>query len=185
MMSVGIHVTFGKFRTIHLGYLTKPKEFELMCPTNPIGTVDVLLGLHHGQASSNSPVLNHALRPRVGIMNNGTRKGGEPETMMSVHTIPGFEDLWQLHFSLLGGQEYTQPGLFIANLPDEPPAAIPTRPWLRRCPAPPRRPRQRTTDRRSGSSSQHSRTARSPSQTRATSSARRTRRKRGQISRRR
>jgi competence protein ComEC len=128
MMSVGIHVTFGKFRTIHLGDLTKPKEFELMCPTNPIGTVDVLLGLHHGQASSNSPVLNHALRPRVGIMNNGTRKGGEPETMMSVRTIPGFEDLWQLHFSLLSGQEYTQPGLFIANLPDDPPSAIPIAP---------------------------------------------------------
>ena len=119
MMSVGIHVTFGKFRTIHLGDLTKPKEFELMCPNNPIGTVDVLLGLHHGQASSNSPVLVHALRPRVGIMNNGTRKGGEPETMMTVHTSPGFEDLWQMHFSLLSGQEYTQPGLFIANLTDE------------------------------------------------------------------
>ena len=61
-LSVGIHITFGKFRTMHLGDLTKPKEFELMCPNNPIGTVDVLLGLHHGQSSSNSPVLMHALR---------------------------------------------------------------------------------------------------------------------------
>src|SRR6266446_3623986 len=47
-MSVGTHVTFGKFRTIHLGDLTKNKEFELMCPNNRIGAVDVLLGLHHG-----------------------------------------------------------------------------------------------------------------------------------------
>src|SRR5918996_2476813 len=51
-MSVGVHVTFGRFRTIHLGDLTKNKEFELMCPNNRLGTVDVLLGLHHGQASS-------------------------------------------------------------------------------------------------------------------------------------
>jgi competence protein ComEC len=33
-MSVGTYVTFGKFRTIHLGDLTKNKEFELMCPNN-------------------------------------------------------------------------------------------------------------------------------------------------------
>src|SRR6059036_588519 len=39
-MSVGTLVTFGRFRTIHLGDLTKNKEFELMCPNNRIGTVD-------------------------------------------------------------------------------------------------------------------------------------------------
>src|SRR5262249_10163744 len=95
--SVGGFLTFGRFWTIHLGDITKNKEFELMCPNNRLGTVDVLLGLHHGQASSNSPVLVHALRPRVAIMNNGTRKGGEPEVMQTVHSSPGLEDLWQLH----------------------------------------------------------------------------------------
>jgi beta-lactamase superfamily II metal-dependent hydrolase len=52
-MSVGTLVTFGRFRTIHLGDLTKNKEFELMCPNNRIGSGDVLLGLHHGQDTSN------------------------------------------------------------------------------------------------------------------------------------
>jgi hypothetical protein len=61
-------------------------------------------------------------------MNNGTRKGGEPFTMMSIHTSPGFEDLWQLHFSLLSGQEYTTPGMFIANGVDEPEATMPIAP---------------------------------------------------------
>jgi competence protein ComEC len=126
--SVGIVMAFGKFRTIHLGDLTKNKEFELMCPNNRIGTVDLLLGLHHGQASSNSPVLVYALHPRVAIMNNGTRKGGEPETMRTVHSSPGLEDLWQMHFSLLSGQEYTVPGMFIANTIDDPPAALPIAP---------------------------------------------------------
>src|SRR5439155_7158636 len=82
--SVGTHVTFGKFRTIHLGDLTMNKEFELMCPNDRIGAVDVLLGLHHGQATSNSEVLVHALHPRVAVMNNGTRKGGEPVVMKTV-----------------------------------------------------------------------------------------------------
>jgi len=126
--SVGIYVKFGKFRTIHLGDITKNKEFELMCPNNRIGTVDVLLGLHHGQASSNSPVLVHALHPRVAIMNDGTRKGGEPEVMQTVHSSPGLEDLWQLHFSLLSGQEYTVPGMFIANTIDDQPSTLPIAP---------------------------------------------------------
>jgi len=131
--SVGVFLTFGRFRTIHLGDITKNKEFELMCPNNRLGTVDVLLGLHHGQASSNSPVLVHALRPRVAIMNNGTRKGGEPEVMQTVHSSPGLEDLWQLHFSLLSGQEYTMPGMFIANGIDGEQTSMPIAPT----PAPP------------------------------------------------
>ena len=129
-MSVGTLVTFGRFRTIHLGDLTKNKEFELMCPDNRIGSVDVLLGLHHGQDTSNSEVLIHALRPRVAIMNNGTRKGGQPEVMKTLYTSPGLEDLWQIHFSQLTGQEYTQPGMFIANLVDEPLQAMPVQPVI-------------------------------------------------------
>lgn len=126
--SVGTYITFGKFRAIHLGDLTRNKEFELMCPNNRIGTVDVLLGLHHGQATSNSEVLVHALRPRVAIMNNGTRKGGEPDVMKTVYSSPGLEDLWQIHFSLLSGQEYTVPGMFIANTVDEQQPAMPIAP---------------------------------------------------------
>ena len=126
--SVGTYVTFGKFRTVHLGDLTKNKEFELMCPTNRLGTVDVLLGLHHGQSSSNSEVMVHALHPRVAVMNDGTRKGGEPDVMKTVHSSPGLDDLWQIHFSQLSGQEYTVAGLFIANGIDEAPAAMPIAP---------------------------------------------------------
>jgi len=135
-MSVGTLVTFGRFRTVHLGDLTKNKEFELMCPSNRIGSVDVLLGLHHGQDTSNSEVLVHALRPRVAIMNNGTRKGGQPEVMKTLYTSPGLEDLWQIHFSQLSGQEYTVPGLFIANGIDESFSAMPVAPIAAPAPGP-------------------------------------------------
>jgi beta-lactamase superfamily II metal-dependent hydrolase len=134
--SVGIFMAFGKFRTIHLGDLTKNKEFELMCPADRIGGVDVLLGLHHGQSSSNSPVLVHAVHPRVAIMNDGTRKGGEPDVMQTVHSSPGLEDLWQMHFSTLSGQEYTVPGIFIANTIDDPPAAMTIAPTAAPAPGP-------------------------------------------------
>jgi hypothetical protein len=61
-------------------------------------------------------------------MNNGTRKGGQPEAMKILYSSPGLEDLWQLHFSMLSGQEYTVPGLFIANSVDEPQATVPVAP---------------------------------------------------------
>ena len=46
-------------------------------------------------------------RARVALMNNGTRKGGQPDAMRVLYSAPGLEDLWQIHFSLLSGQEYT------------------------------------------------------------------------------
>jgi beta-lactamase superfamily II metal-dependent hydrolase len=123
--SVGTHISFGQFRALHLGDLTWNKELDLMCPINRLGTVDLLIVSHHGQPSSNSPALVHAVAPRVALVNNGTRKGGQPDAMKVLHTSPGLEDLWQLHFSLLSGQDYTPPGLFIANLVDDQPAAMP------------------------------------------------------------
>jgi beta-lactamase superfamily II metal-dependent hydrolase len=127
--SVGSLITYGRFRVVHLGDLTWNKESELMCPNNRLGSADLFIVSHHGQSSSNSEVLVHALRPRVAIMNNGTRKGGQPEAMKVLFSSPGLEDLWQIHFSLLSGQEYTVPGMFIANVFDEQQAAMPVTPF--------------------------------------------------------
>ncbi len=123
--SVGSVITFGNFRAVHLGDLTWNKEFELMCPTNRIGTMDLSIVSHHGQPVSNAEVLLHAIQARVAILNNGTRKGGQPSAMKILYSAPRLEDLWQIHFSLLSGQEYTVPGMFIANVVDDPPAAMP------------------------------------------------------------
>jgi hypothetical protein len=120
-----------------LGDLTWNKEFDLMCPTNRIGTLDLFVLSRHGQASSNSEALVHAIRPRVAIMNNGTRKGGQPDAMRVIHSAPGLEDLWQMHFSLLSGQEYTVPGMFIANLVDEQPPVMPVAAFAPATGAPP------------------------------------------------
>ena len=39
------------------------------------------------------------VRPRVAIVNNGTRKGAQPDVMQVIFSSPGFENLWQIHFS--------------------------------------------------------------------------------------
>jgi len=126
--SVTTHFTFGRFRALHPGDLTIDKEFDLMCPNNRVGTVDVLVGPHHGQDTSNSEAFVHGLQPRVVVMNNGTRKGGWPDVMRSFYTSPRFEDLWQMHFSLLSGQEFAAPGVFTANVVDDQPNALPVAP---------------------------------------------------------
>ena len=126
--SVGSFITYGKFRTIHLGDLTLNRQFDLMCPNNRLGTVDLQIAARHGNV--NAEFLTHALQPRVIITNNGTRKGGQPEAMKIFFSSPRLEDLWQIHFSLLGGQEYAVPGMFIANTYDDQLALLPVAPFI-------------------------------------------------------
>jgi beta-lactamase superfamily II metal-dependent hydrolase len=114
--SVGILIGYGDFRMVDLGDLTWNKEFDLVCPANMIGAVDVYLVSHHGMNMSGSPQLVHALRPRVAIMNNGARKGGSPEIWQTIHDSPGLLDLWQLHFAVPGGKEHNSSDTAIANL---------------------------------------------------------------------
>jgi beta-lactamase superfamily II metal-dependent hydrolase len=127
--SVGTVIQYGRFRIVALGDLTWNKEFELMCPQNRIGIADLFIVSHHGQAISNAEVLAHATRPRVSIINNGTRKGGQPDAMRILLNSPRLEDVWQMHFSLLSGQEYTVPGMFIANAVDNQDPNMPVAPW--------------------------------------------------------
>jgi competence protein ComEC len=114
--SVGILIAYGDFRMIDLGDLTWNKEYDLVCPSNKIGTVDVYLVSHHGMNMSGSPQLVHALHPRVAIMNNGARKGGSPEIWQTIHDTPALLDLWQLHFAVAGGKEHNSSDTVIANV---------------------------------------------------------------------
>jgi len=114
--SVGMLVTYQKFRFLDLGDLTKKKEIELICPNNRIGRVDVFLVSHHGLNQSNSNALVRAVHPRVAIMNNGAHKGGSPEAWQTVHDSPGLEDLWQLHYAVGSDKAHNSANNLVANL---------------------------------------------------------------------
>ena len=117
--SIGMLITFGKFRMIDLGDLTWNKELDFVCPYNKLGTVDVYLSTHHGLDQSNAPAIVHALKPRVAITNNGATKGGSPEALQTIRTSPGIEDVWQLHYAQNAGKENNAPEPFIVNVDED------------------------------------------------------------------
>jgi competence protein ComEC len=113
--SAGFLLTFGKFKFLDLGDLTWNKEHALMCPDNMVGAVDVYQVTHHGLDLSNAPQLVWAVKPKVAIMNNGPRKGGTVEVLDNLRKSPGLEDIWQLHYSEVAGQEKNTSEQMIAN----------------------------------------------------------------------
>jgi len=114
--SAGVLVTFGSFRFLDLGDLTKAKEIPLVCPANLIGAVDLYMVNHHGFNLSNSRAFVDAIHPRVAIMDNGAHKAGSPEAWQTVHESPGLVDLWQLHTAEDSDAAHNSPDTLIANL---------------------------------------------------------------------
>jgi competence protein ComEC len=113
--SAGILVRFGRFKFLDLGDLTGQKEIALVCPNNPIGTVDLYLVNHHGMDLSNARAFVFAIHPRVAIMNNGAHKAGMPQAWQTVHSSPGLIDLWQLHTAENSDAAHNSPAALIAN----------------------------------------------------------------------
>lgn len=113
--SSGILVRLGQFSFLDLGDLTGAKEVALVCPKNPLGTVDLYLVTHHGMNLSNSRAIVNAVQPRVAIMNNGAHKAGMPEAWQNVHDSPRHPDLYQLHTAEGSDAAHNSPEAFIAN----------------------------------------------------------------------
>lgn len=113
--STGILVTYGKFKFLDLGDLTGAKEVALVCPSNPLGRVDLYLVDHHGMDLSNSRALVDAIHPRVAIMNNGAHKAGMPAAWQTVHDSPGLDALYMLHTAEGSDAAHNSPEAFIAN----------------------------------------------------------------------
>ena len=113
--SVGMLITYGSFRIVDMGDLTKDKDYQFACPVNKIGPVDVYLVSHHGLDQSSSMPFVRALQPRVALMNNGARKGGSPAVFQILHETPGPVDVWQLHYAIPADKESNANDSFIAN----------------------------------------------------------------------
>ena len=119
-MAITLLITYGKFRMLDPADLTWNIDRELMCPINRVGTVDLYQTANHGTDNANSPVMVHALRPRVVIADNGPRKGASAEVFQTVESSPGLEDYWQAHYLIAGGEKANTKLDYIANIEGSP-----------------------------------------------------------------
>jgi competence protein ComEC len=116
--SLGFLLSYGPFRFLDLGDLTWNIEYKLVHPTDKVGPVDVFQVTHHGQDSSNNPVLVKTVNPRVAIHNNGARKGCHPGVQTTLRRLPEIQAIYQLHRNVTVGAAENSDPEFIAN-PDE------------------------------------------------------------------
>ena len=91
-----------------------------MCPVNRVGAVDLYMTANHGMDNANSPIMVHALRPRVVIADNGASKGASAEVFQTVKSSPGLEDYWQMHYLIAGGEKANVAPDYIANIVGSP-----------------------------------------------------------------
>jgi competence protein ComEC len=113
--SLGLLFTFGHFKFFDGGDLSWNIENRLACPKNVAGVVDVYQVDHHGMDSSNNPALVRALNPRVAIINDGPRKGGEAATFATLKNLKEIEGIYQLHRNLRTTDKDNTMSGYIAN----------------------------------------------------------------------
>ena len=91
-------------------------EYQLACPIDRLGKVNLLIVTQHGSANvSNNAAHVTAMAPDVAIMPNGGKKGGDPDVIKTVTAQESVQGFWRLHESykfpeVSGDQNY------IANL---------------------------------------------------------------------
>jgi competence protein ComEC len=115
--SVATLVEFGKFRFANFGDGGFNRQFEVLCPGNRLGRVDVLETPGHGGAAPMKAW--NAAGVRVAVADNGARKGGGAAVLKGYQGLMGFEDLWQLHFNIPGGADGNPGQQFVANIDEQ------------------------------------------------------------------
>ncbi|HET6862257.1 MAG TPA: MBL fold metallo-hydrolase [Pyrinomonadaceae bacterium] len=110
--SLGFLMTYGQFKFYNGGDLTWNVENKLVCPENLVGAVDVFQVNHHGVDNSNNPALVRALNPRVAIIGNGPRKGGDARTFATLKEVPEVA-IYQLHRNVRTNAN--APAQYVAN----------------------------------------------------------------------
>lgn len=113
--SVAMIIAYGKFRVSDLGDLSADREYDLGCPGNKLGHVDLFMTTHHGTGTSVPPQILAALTPRVAVMNNGANKGGSVKALEALRAATPPIELWQLHYSKAGGEKLNTKEERIAN----------------------------------------------------------------------
>jgi len=108
-------VTYGNFRAVDLGDLTKDKDTGWCAPITSSGRCN-----YSWCRTTASTLL---IRPRW--CTHCTRRwpswitaltGRAADVWQLIHASPGLEDLWQLHYSVDAGKDHNSSDPFVANI---------------------------------------------------------------------
>jgi competence protein ComEC len=129
--SLGILARWGNSSLLALADLTWEMEARLACPTNLIGSVDVMVANNHGSDISNNPALLASIAPKQVVIANGPRKGADAQTYVALNALRSPPAIWQVHEATRDGA-LNPPAAQIANVAGERDAMHPLRLTLRR-----------------------------------------------------
>ena len=115
--SVGFHLSMGDFQYVNVGDLSYGGLHALVCPTNNVGTIDLLDYPHHGNDIAPQFVLS--LDPIAAVSSVGAHKGGNPDGYEAAAASPGLEGFWQIHRALDTDDAHNTEARKIANLTEE------------------------------------------------------------------
>lgn len=101
--SNGILLQWGKFRFLDIGDLTTRPLYDIVCPADLIGPVDVYLVAHHGGPDAAEPATLASFKPKVSVVNNGAKKGGALKLLEFLKNDKLSGDVYQLHRAEAGG----------------------------------------------------------------------------------
>lgn len=112
-LSTAVRLQYGAFSYLDAGDLSGAPLYALTCPVNLVGHADAYAIAHHGGEDGSDPSLFSAVKPRVAVFSNGTRKGAQAATFNTIRQL-GI-DGWQLHLTQNPGVQ-NMPDAQIANL---------------------------------------------------------------------
>lgn len=112
--SLGLVAQWGQARILALADTPWNVETRLVCPTNLIGKVDLMIADNHGNDAANAPLLLENVRPTAVLVNNGPTKGADGPALERLSAIASGA-VWQLHYATRSPDKNAPPAQ-IANL---------------------------------------------------------------------
>lgn len=107
--SLGVVMRWGKARIVSLGDATLRLENRLACPTDVIGSVDLMFASNHGSENAGSEALYRTLKPRIVLVSNGPIKGADRSVLDRLKKLPAPPVVWQMHVATRAPEANTAP----------------------------------------------------------------------------
>ncbi len=115
--SLGFHLSMGDFQYVNVGDLSWGGLHALVCPSNNVGTIDLLDYPHHG--NNVAPQFVWSLEPIAAVSSGGATKGGNPDGFEVAAASPGLQGYWQMHRSLGSDDAHNTEERMTANMTAE------------------------------------------------------------------